>query len=848
VTCVKERPIIDWIIARRRLVLAGSLLVVVTGAIAAAGLPIKADFSALLPPSTESVRDLEAIQKRVRAFGTAFILVESDDPALRSRASQEIRDQVGRLDPSLVARVSGDDGPLRRFVWANRHLFAGVEDLTRARDALADRIGREKLHANPLYIELDDPAPADSQADPGLDDLRRRLEEVEAKGRSPAPFVSRDARLQLLIVQASFPASDISRTRALAGQLEHVIDGVRRRHPGIRVGLTGDVATTLSEQRSILVGMLRAAGITVGLVTLLLALAYRSAPAIAALLWALAAGAFATFGLTRLFIGHFNIATAFLSAIVIGNGINPGLIFLSRYRDELRRGEASGAVARAMAGAARGSLTASAAAAVAYLSLAITDFRGFRHFGVIGGIGMVLCWVAAFTVLPAALAELQARGKIRFPPAARVSYRLTRLVPRSAGLAAAIGLLATAAAGFGTYRYLAGEPLEKDWRRLRSDSTEILAQRAWNDRISSDFDQGFNRNLSGRFAIVVPRRDQVAPLVERLRARDRGLPPSRALFSEVRSIDDLLPDRQADKLALLGEIRRMIDDDVVGELEGDEREKILQLRPPDDLHPIGDHDVPAELAWPFIERDGTVGRIVLAAKSDRFDGWNVDDLVEFADQVHTIPRPEGTLLGGQAFVFADMLRTMKRDGPRAVVFSLIGSALTVLFLLGTGRHGWATIVSVLAGSAGMIALAGGLGVKINFLDFIALPITFGIGADYAANIAARERGEPARDRASALVAAGGAVLLCSLTTIIGYGSLLGSDNAGIRSFGLAAIIGEMTCLAAALLLCPALLASRPRRGSRTPSSAPAPGREEGGTPPAPLRSRWRRSAGGRRRR
>jgi predicted RND superfamily exporter protein len=804
---VSERGLIEWILARRRLVLALSLVAVTAGALAAARLPIRADFSALLPPSTESVRHLEAIQKRVRAFGTAFILVEADDPVLRAQATGEIRTEVERLDGSLVARVTGDDGPLRRFVWAHRHLFAGIDDLSRAKDALAGRIEREKLHANPLYIDLDDPAP--EEKDPGLDDLRARLDEAEAKGRAPTPFVSRDGRLQLLVVQASFPASEISRTRTLAGQLERILDHARRRHPSIRAGLTGDIATTLSEQRSILVGMLRAAAITVALCTLLLAFAYRSAFGIAAVLWALAAGTLATLGLTRLLIGHLNIATAFLSAIVVGNGINPGLILLSRYRDELRRGDHAGAIARAMAGAARGTLTASATAAVAYLSLAITDFRGFRHFGIIGGIGMALCWIAAFTVLPAALAELQMRGKIHFRAAARP---LTAWLPKSAGLAAALGLVATAAAGIAAWRYLAGDPLEKDWRRLRSDSQEILEQRAWNDRISSEFDQGFNKNLSGRFAILLPRRDQVAPLVERLRAGDRGLPPSRALLSEVRSLDDLLPDHQADKLAVLAEIRRMIDRDLLPELEGEDRDQILRLRPPDDLRAIADRDVPAELAWPFIEKGGTIGRIVLAAKGDRFDGWNVDDLVDFSDQVRAIPRPPGTLLGGQAFVFADMLRAMKRDGPRAIALSLVGSALVVLLLLGTGRHGWATILCVLAGSAGMIAVAGALGVKINFLDFIALPITFGIGADYAANMAARERDEAGRDRAGALVAAGGAVLLCSLTTIIGYGSLLGSDNAGIRSFGLAAIIGEVTCLAAALLLCPALLARRRRRG------------------------------------
>ena len=812
--------IIGWILGRRRLVLALSAAVLVAGGVAAMSLPLKADFSALLPPSTESVRHLEEIQQRVRAFGTAFVLVEADDPAVRQRAADELRKEFEGLDRTLVTRVTGDDGPLRRFVWAHRHLFVDLEDLKEARDALDARIKRGKLDANPLYIDLDEeegeagPAEEADPAEQRMEDLRQRLDEAEGKAKSPQPFVSTSKRLQLLIVQASFPAGQVSRTRVLAGELRRIMAEVQARHPGVRMGLTGDVATTLSEHRSILYGMLQAAGVTVLLCTLLLAFAYRSVRGIAAVLWALAVGTLATLGLTRLFIGHLNVATAFLSAIVVGNGINPGLILLSRYRDELRKPETEGALARAMAGAARGSLTASLTAAIAYASLAVTDFRGFRHFGIIGGIGMALCWVAAFTVLPAALATLYGRRPRPLPPSIGVR-RIARLLPRSPMPAAVLGLVLSAAAGLGAYHYLAGDPMEEDWRKLRSDSDEILAERAWNDRISTEFKEGgFNRNLSGRFAIVLSDRAQVRPLVEELRARDRGLPPARAVLSEVRSLDDVLPGEQSEKLALLADIRKMIDKDLIDEAQGKDREDLVRIRPPDDLRPIGDRDVPEELAWPFIERDGQIGRIVFASKSDRFDGWNVSDLVRFSDEVRKIPLPDGALIGGQAFVFADMLRSMEQDGPLATALSLLGSMVMILVLLGPRRHGWVTILCTVAGTAGMIALAGVVGIKINFLDFIALPITIGLGADYAANIAARDRSEPDGDRAAVLLASGGAVLLCSLTTVIGYGSLLVSDNAGIRSFGLAAILGELTCLLAALMLCPALLGLWRRRRAR----------------------------------
>jgi predicted RND superfamily exporter protein len=47
-----------------------------------------------------------------------------------------------------------------------------------------------------------------------------------------------------------------------------------------------------------------------------------------------------------------------------------------------------------------------------------------------------------------------------------------------------------------------------------------------------------------------------------------------------------------------------------------------------------------------------------------------------------------------------------------------------------------------------------------------------------------------------------------LTTIIGYGSLLVSENLAIRGFGLASLIGEVCCLTTALVLVPAIVSLR----------------------------------------
>jgi len=52
---------------------------------------------------------------------------------------------------------------------------------------------------------------------------------------------------------------------------------------------------------------------------------------------------------------------------------------------------------------------------------------------------------------------------------------------------------------------------------------------------------------------------------------------------------------------------------------------------------------------------------------------------------------------------------------------------------------------------------------------------------------------------------GAAVALCSVTTIIGYSSLLIAQNRALYLFGLLAVLGEICCLSTALVTLPAVL-------------------------------------------
>jgi predicted RND superfamily exporter protein len=791
-----------WIDSRRAGILVLSVLIALLGGYLAWQLPLRTDLSSLLPSSRQSVRDLTALEQRARAFGQAIVVIESDDIALRERAGELIRQGLERIDKRLVSNISADDGPLHRYVWRHKFLFAETPDLIAARDAIRDRIERGKLAENPLYIDLGEPGDRDRLAE-----LRQELADLEAKATRPPARVSADGRIQLIIVHATFQSSDQALGAPLVSAIRRVLaDAQRQLGPGVTFAITGTVPWSLIEHESVLEDMWLAAIITLVLCALGL---LRSGISVFAVLWALGVGVIATLAIAWAAIGHLNTMSAFLTAIVIGNGMNAGMIVTSRYLEEVREGRSpDDALAPALRGALHGTFTAMLTAVAAYAALMVTDFRGFRHFGAIGVIGMALTWLAAFTILPAALCVLARRGRIRPPRTAIVGRILARMLPRRLGLVVGVAAIVVAVSAAIAVDYIASDPFTRDWRDLQSENRALRRLHAVDQKLRINFDSGaLFGGISYQLVMAVDHRDQVAPLIAKLKADDAARGEGRELFYELRSIDDMLPPEQDTKIELLGEIRRLLDDPaLVASLDDPEdRRTLAAVRPPDDLRPVVDTDIPAELAWPFIEKDGAIGRLIVVRGARRFRTWDVGDRQYFAGEIRALQLPPGTIVGGEPLVIADIVASMTHDAPIMIGVALAGSVLAVWLVLGLRRHGMVTVICGLAGVTVMIAACALVGLRVHFLDLIALPITIGIGIEYAVNLCARDRDDGERGPRHLLATTGGAVLLCSYTTIVAYGSVLLSSNGGIRAFGLAAILGEIACIVMALLVAPALL-------------------------------------------
>ncbi len=814
------RACVPWLVRRRRGVLAAALVLFAAGSFFSARLyaNLRSDFEELLPRNAPSAVAARTIRGTLHNVTHLAVVLEGADPGALQRLANDLAARLRKLPPGLVDTVEYRTDELEAFLRRFGGFYLSTADLDTVQRRIDARIAWQKRKANPFLNVLGDEA--DPGPPPSLDfqDVVDRYLPFQTTQFRAGYYQTPDGRLLVLLVRPPEAATGMAANQRVLHAVKRELSALKPAsyHPSIRTGFDGEVATLIEEQSALVSDLLVSTVVVVVLVLAALWAYFRRWTAILSILGALGVGCALTFGAAWFWVGYLNANTAFLGSIVVGNGINVSIIVVARFLEERRRGRAfDEALQVAWSGTAPATMVASFAAGLAYLSLAATDFRGFSQFGVIGGMGMALCWVTAYLLLPPLLSALEGRSGSASPRghrplvgalASRLDVRHGRAVRMASGV-----LVVAAAAGLATYR---GSLFEHDFSKLRTSRTGVDSSQYWGAKV----DQVFKVFLTP----VVIRADTPADLkrvvaeLERERAALGAADPLR----EVRTLDSVIPPDQAEKLPRLTRLRDTLTDARLAHLDPKTRRRALDFRPPPDLRPITLADLPASIRLPLVERDGTAGRIALAFP--RKMGWTTQrESNELAGIVRGAIERSGVpaLAVGQWLLFIDMVEAIIRDGPMATLLAFGAVVALVALLLRRPRPTVQVVGSLLLGVAWLVGLAAWARVKLNFLNFVVLPITFGIGVDYSVNIVQRWHREGPGSLDRVLRETGGAVALCSLTTIIGYASLVTAESRALRGFGTLASLGELACVAAAVVAMPAFLVGTGR--SAAPRRPPA---------------------------
>ena len=284
---------------------------------------------------------------------------------------------------------------------------------------------------------------------------------------------------------------------------------------------------------------------------------------------------------------------------------------------------------------------------------------------------------------------------------------------------------------------------------------------------------------------------------ERLREMDD-------LLASVLSIYSFVPELQAEKLLVIRDIRERIEKKR-GALSASDAEKLktweryLQVD-----RPVTVEDLPAWVRVQFTDMEGQLGRFVAF--------WHNGETADYVqarrirasfDTLETTAGPVPAV--ANYYVIPEIVETIKGDGP-LVMSAVFGVLLLTAFLMFRNVvHTLLVFVTVglaLLWLAGLFAL---LDWKLNLFNLIALPLLVGMGQDDSLHIIHRYREEGPGSLRFVLRETGGAVFLTTLTTVIGFSSMLFVQHQGLRSLGYTACIGMTLCLVSSVTVVPAVL-------------------------------------------
>lgn len=768
-------------------------------------------------------------------------------------AKQNTKDQgaiAAACGPDFISYVEKGTKDLQKFFDEKKWIYASITDLEEA-DTTLDR---EIAYRSGMVERLDDDAPAPKPQPPapkpqtpaptadagaptadagapqdehhtlGMEKYYDRWKNASNKYNDfPTGYFCNDAGT-LMVIRI---VSNASGTGGYTGDLflqdmtKRVadLDVQKRYHPEMKIGFAGDIPNAVAEKDSTLSEAAWASGIAFLLILGGIILYYRSPWSLFTIALPVFIGIGAAYAFATWLYGYVNTPGAFLGAIILGNGVNYPIVLLSRYREFRARGmEREDARREAVLNAFRAELVGASVASIAYGSLTITQFRGFSQFGMIGFVGMLLVWMAIIPVVPAMIVLFEwVQSKLptwlRDPPPAvrkdgtsgptmRAIAKMTHGYPI---VFVIVPLVVTGWLALYVPAYLK-DPWEYNFSKLGSRSSKtVTGPGYWSNKADEVF-RG-KQNISGTL-ILADTPEQVIALEKQILDNDKADPEGQ-LIEEIVTVQDFLPgvpQLQKEKLAVLDRIRDRLTPRVLHDMNEDERRRLEEMKPPEDLKEVEAKDVPPIIRRRFEENNGRVGTLMYIKYKFGVSFSDGRVLLRMAKTTDNVELPDGTTVqtASRSTIFAEIIRSMERDGPIATAASFL--AVMIVVILAT-RSKIGSITVLLSLIMGVVCLVGGAAVmntRLNFFNFIALPITFGIGCEYPFNVFDRTRLLKG-DVTAAVARSGGAVALCSYTTVIGYGSMLFSDNQALQSFGRLAMWGEIACVVMALFFLPSLL-------------------------------------------
>ena len=584
--------------------------------------------------------------------------------------------------------------------------------------------------------------------------------------------------------------------------LRSIIDEVRAEYPALQIGLTGMPILEYDEMAMSNEAMAKATALAfVGVCIIFMAGFGSLRHPLLAIIGLMIAFAW-TMGYITLAVGHLNILSVAFGAMLVGLGTDFTVHYLGRYLD-LRRdgGEVIESLCRSARLVGPGVVTGGLTTSAAFYAASFAEFTGVAELGIIVGGGILCCLLTTFTVFPAMIVLMTPTAPDKKAP----SYNLYDIrpalqpffrFPKMTLFLFTLGFL---------YLLLGIPKVWYDYNLLNLQPEGLESVQLERRLLEMDADKG-GKNVW--FALSIA--DTKEELLERKKQFEQKYPDLLVVT--------LFPDDDPERMNIiqsLADMLRMIPDPMPG-MPFDERMQQLQIlkamavpQPPTVEETL--EDLPKPLVARFVGRNGKhLMRIYTTAYI-----WDMDEMEKFVAAVRDID-PDAT--GSPLQTYESSIQM--REGFIAAAFYALVAVLVFTWIdFRSLTASFAALLPMFLGVAMMFGILGWLDLPLNPANMIVLPLVIGISIDYGIHLIHDFRN---RTTQGYIVSSSTAtsILITSLTSAVGFGSMMIASHQGLQSLGRVLVIGMTCCLITSVVVLPAVLSLCTRGEGNKPVQKP----------------------------
>jgi predicted RND superfamily exporter protein len=503
--------------------------------------------------------------------------------------------------------------------------------------------------------------------------------------------------------------------------------------------------------------------------------------------------------------------TAVIGGILAGMGIDYSIYYISHYQTSRSLGQSPAQAAAHTARSIGPALIAAwATSIVGFVAIGWSRVQALRDFALLGSLGLTGAFFGSVFVLPAMLAWRDRRpGADAKVPSPRIQLGPFLRRIRARRLASVLGCLVLLGAAIVVLIVRGGSlPFESEMSVMHPQPNPPLeAQKRIAQRMGG----------SPGSVIVYLRAHsptELVSLAHRVRQRLAGAGPREAGVSGTYGLATLLPDpaiaesrrgavTPQEARRVIADFRAVVADSPFRPEKFEPYVGFLQTLLTRDQPPtMADVLARPELARTALAKDAVSGQAPpTEAMTLVFLDRDIDDAATRAQVVTAIRAAladvPGATLTGLNVISHDMQAAINTDLPR---LSLIALAVVLIYLvlqLRTLREPLLALIPAAFSLTLTLAVMHLAGVKVNMINLVTVPLLIGLTVDYGVflvNIARLRKSESPEVFEAQLASSCHAILMCGLTTFLGFGSLAFTSVPAVRSLGIAVGVGVLTCL------------------------------------------------------